>query len=1181
MKKLVRPPNQYPYLLFLILLFFSTTHAQSPVNPATASDYPYRESSHLRANQSPVASLTVSPTTGKAPLLITADASSSSDSDGSIVKFEWFIDGESLGVPEDVGTIKFTFQGEGTYLIAVTVTDNQGLTASKQQKIKVTTTDVVNQSPVANFTVTPTQGEAPLTVKVDASDSSDDETIASYQWQVSDGQTATGVKASFTFKTAGDYTLVLTVTDDQGLTATKQQTVQVTAKPVVNQPPVANFTVTPTQGEAPLTVKVDASDSSDEGKIASYQWQVSDGQTATGVKASFTFETAGNYTITLTVTDNKGATAIQEETVEVIAKTVQPSSTTLPSLGENFSGGIAVNDQPPQPQAVLKIADTVDVTGTIMVNSSDVGKTADIFVYAEATLPPSEDKLYFMLGEGLTISLWDKKPANLVAFQRDVILDTVQTVSMYQGNFIYPGNLKIFFGYRLPEGTLVTNSDPITITISQQGEPQFRGLVQVTPTDTDKVTLAWLPATDDNTLPEAITYQVHLSDQPNFTPSTATLQTAVTGQEKTEVLGLATGQTYNVLVVAVDQDGNESLERDYRTATTFADPVIVSQTTQFAEDKNLGLGEATTSDGVQFTYPSGGTPPQVGSVLFANVGEDTCLRKVDAVTSTADGGIVVQTSDAELTEVLEQATIASELTLFDVDKAAARSQHTAGISVRRSVRSDGSRHSEMRWQDDVLIAEQTNFSSQLRSNTSGDERFKVEPIVSFEPDVAPKFLWKLDPTTNKPVPAGVRLHIKGTLTAGIKAEFNFEEAGSVEKEVPIFKRIYRSTYWINGVPIYLVSTLSLKAVLSANASTKIHANAEATVSARLETGAQLNLDQTWKLSPPTTEFDKSFTVDVSAHGQVVGKVRLIPTLQIAYYPLRVLLVPLAVAVDASIEPILMGEVAADTIGKADLLEQLGFLKTQLTQLDFTLQEETFMGISMTVFRKTFPLLKKTQLGKTRSWVLFSLPQLSVAGGSGKKDEPIKLVATTTDGINNPFNESSVQWDVYPPGKATVSGGKTGSFTASEEGTYTVFFSGASRIPAPLGRQFAVGEVSVGKKEEDKPSIPLEGITVQVSSNNADGCGVGWFDTGMDILAGEVLTISASGEWSLGTGQYKSCDANGCGSWGQLVGKIGNGSSFPVGTSYSGTVSSNGRLFLANHDFKCEDNSGSLSVTIAR
>jgi hypothetical protein len=51
-----------------------------------------------------------------------------------------------------------------------------------------------------------------------------------------------------------------------------------------------------------------------------------------------------------------------------------------------------------------------------------------------------------------------------------------------------------------------------------------------------------------------MTYQVHLSDQPTFTPATATLHTAVTGQEKTEVTGLAKGHIYNVLVVAVDQE---------------------------------------------------------------------------------------------------------------------------------------------------------------------------------------------------------------------------------------------------------------------------------------------------------------------------------------------------------------------------------------------------------------------------------------------------------------------------------------------------------------------------------------------------------------------------------------------------------------------------------------------------
>jgi hypothetical protein len=70
------------------------------------------------------------------------------------------------------------------------------------------------------------------------------------------------------------------------------------------------------------------------------------------------------------------------------------------------------------------------------------------------------------LGEGLTISVWDRNPENLVSFQSDVTLEATQSVSMYSGKFIYSGTLKVFFGYRLADGTLVQNDQPIDIIIN-------------------------------------------------------------------------------------------------------------------------------------------------------------------------------------------------------------------------------------------------------------------------------------------------------------------------------------------------------------------------------------------------------------------------------------------------------------------------------------------------------------------------------------------------------------------------------------------------------------------------------------------------------------------------------------------------------------------------------------------
>jgi Leucine-rich repeat (LRR) protein/PKD repeat protein len=85
-----------------------------------------------------------------------------------------------------------------------------------------------------------------------------------------------------------------------------------------NEPPIAVFTAIPQTGT--LTVNLDASLSSDaNGQIVTYQWRSDDGQTATGVNAQMTFNQAGLYTISLTVTDNHGMTNVNtaQQTVNV------------------------------------------------------------------------------------------------------------------------------------------------------------------------------------------------------------------------------------------------------------------------------------------------------------------------------------------------------------------------------------------------------------------------------------------------------------------------------------------------------------------------------------------------------------------------------------------------------------------------------------------------------------------------------------------------------------------------------------------------------------------------------------------------------------------------------------------------------------------------------------------------
>lgn len=160
-----------------------------------------------------------------------------------------------------------------------------------------------------------------------------------------------------------------------------------------------------------------------------------------------------------------------------------PPSDELPQLGDTiatdatgkvmwnqavFSGGIAINGgKEYQTQMTQSLYDEVDILGEMIVDPNHVGQEADIFVYAETTLPPLEGVFYFMLDEGLKAILpWDQNPVNLVAFIPGVRLNALETVTMYQGTFYYSGTLKVHFGYRLADGTVVTSGEPIDIAIN-------------------------------------------------------------------------------------------------------------------------------------------------------------------------------------------------------------------------------------------------------------------------------------------------------------------------------------------------------------------------------------------------------------------------------------------------------------------------------------------------------------------------------------------------------------------------------------------------------------------------------------------------------------------------------------------------------------------------------------------
>ncbi|WP_323675494.1 PKD domain-containing protein [Halorubellus sp. PRR65] len=97
-----------------------------------------------------------------------------------------------------------------------------------------------------------------------------------------------------------------------------------------NCQPSANLSFSPPSPYAGTSVTFDAADSVDvDGAISSYEWAFGDGATATGESVTHTYGSSGTYQVTLTVTDDEGASATTTRTV-----TVQSTSGTLYYVGD-------------------------------------------------------------------------------------------------------------------------------------------------------------------------------------------------------------------------------------------------------------------------------------------------------------------------------------------------------------------------------------------------------------------------------------------------------------------------------------------------------------------------------------------------------------------------------------------------------------------------------------------------------------------------------------------------------------------------------------------------------------------------------------------------------------------------------------------------------------------------------
>jgi PKD repeat protein len=172
---------------------------------------------------------------------------------------------------------------------------------------------------IAALTATPTSGQTPLAVSLNASASHpplNGGTVTEYTFSPGDGTsvvTQTSPTWQHTYTQAGVFAAEVTVSDSGGGTGTSPAVNINVAAP--SQPPTAALTATPNTGTAPMTVTLDAAGSSDPnsgGAIKQYAFNFGDGTAQVVQKTptvSHHYTTAANYVASVIVTDKEGGTA--------------------------------------------------------------------------------------------------------------------------------------------------------------------------------------------------------------------------------------------------------------------------------------------------------------------------------------------------------------------------------------------------------------------------------------------------------------------------------------------------------------------------------------------------------------------------------------------------------------------------------------------------------------------------------------------------------------------------------------------------------------------------------------------------------------------------------------------------------------------------------------------------------
>jgi PKD repeat protein len=398
---------------------FNATAPQTPgiynftIDASITSDRgvtaPENQFIYVTVKSPPVAAFTYSPEIPIVNRTVTLDASLSYDPDGDLASYFWNF-GDGVNTTETDAITYHNYTMIGNYNVTLNVTDSEGLWDTESQIMAIA------EFPTASFTYSPLTPFTNETVTFNASLSTPNgETLVGYHWNFGDGTEITELNsiAYHNYTITGTFDVTLNVTDSEGLWDVETKSI------TAIECPTAFFFFSPENPLAGDTITFNASLSTPNGgTITNYHWDFGDGTNETGVIVAHAYTTAGNYTVSLTITDSEGLSDTENKSVIVQATpvfthdvsilSVTPSATQV-DLGqvlnitvvvrnegnatETFYVSLYYNNNIIGTQTVTNLAPSAEKELIFSWNTTGVTANADYTIKAEASTVQGENNI--------------------------------------------------------------------------------------------------------------------------------------------------------------------------------------------------------------------------------------------------------------------------------------------------------------------------------------------------------------------------------------------------------------------------------------------------------------------------------------------------------------------------------------------------------------------------------------------------------------------------------------------------------------------------------------------------------------------------------------------------------------------------------------------------------------------